>query len=85
VEATFIYGQDSLFFRAQQLGEYAMLGDWRLIQKVIPGIRAVTAADLQRVAQTYLREENRTVGILIPEGAPIRERPDGELGDRTLH
>jgi zinc protease len=62
-----------------------MLGDWRLIQKVIPGIRAVTATDLQRVAQTYLREENRTVGILIPEGAPIRERPDGELSDRTLH
>lgn len=85
VEAAFIYGQDSLFFRAQQLGQYAMLGDWRLIQKVIPGIRAVTAADLQRVAQTYLREENRTVGILIPEGAPIREKPDGALGDRTVH
>jgi zinc protease len=85
VEAAFIYGQDSLFFRAQQLGEYAVLGDWRLIQKVIPGIRAVTTTDLQRVAQTYLREENRTVGILIPEGAPIRERPAGELSDRTLH
>jgi zinc protease len=85
VEASFVYGQDSLFFRAQQLGEYASLGDWKLITQVIPGIRAVTAADIQRVAQTYLREENRTVGVLIPEGAPIREKPERELGDRSVH
>ncbi|MGH7966317.1 MAG: M16 family metallopeptidase, partial [Candidatus Binatia bacterium] len=69
VESAFIYGQDSLFFRALQLGQYASLGDWAMIRKVIPGIRAVTAADLQRVAQTYLRQENRTVGLLLPEGA----------------
>jgi zinc protease len=85
VEASFTYGQDSLFFRAQQLGEYAALGDWKGIHKVIPGIRAVTAAEVQRVAQTYLREENRTVGILIPEGAPMREKPSGELGATAVH
>jgi len=85
VEAAFVYSQDSIFYRAQQLGEYAMLGDWKLIQNVLPGIRAVTATDIQRVAQTYLKEENRTVGVLIPEGEPIRERPDSALGDRTLH
>jgi len=85
VESTLIYGQDSLFFRALQLGEYASLGDWSLIQKVVPGIRAVTAADLQRVAQTYLLEENRTVGLLIPEGAPVRESPDSSLGRQSAH
>ncbi|MBI3301331.1 MAG: insulinase family protein [Deltaproteobacteria bacterium] len=85
VEAAFTYGQDSLFYRAQQLGEYAALGDWSLIYKVIPGIRAVAAADIQRVAQTYLREENCTVGVLIPAGAPVREAPDGGLGERSVH
>jgi zinc protease len=85
VESTLIYGQDSLFFRALQLGEYASLGDWSLIQKVVPGIRAVTAADVQRVAQTYLREENRTVGLLIPEGTPVRESPDGGLSSQGVH
>ena len=85
VEAAFVYSQDSIFYRAQQLGEYAMFGDWKLIEKVLPGIRAVTAEDIQRVAQTYLKAENRTVGVLIPEGEPIRERPGGALGDRTLH
>jgi zinc protease len=75
VESSFVYGQDSLFYRAMQVGEYASLGNWELLLKFIPGIRAVSAADLQRVAKTYLREENRTVGILLPEGQPIRERP----------
>jgi zinc protease len=85
LESTFIYGQDSLFFRALQLGEYASLGDWSLILKVVPGIRAVTAADLQRVAQTYLEEDNRTVGLLIPEGAPVHESPDGGLDSKSVH
>ncbi len=77
VESSFVYGQDSIFYRAMQIGEYASLGNWELIHKFIPGIRAVSAADIQRVAKTYLREDNRTVGVLIPEGKPIRERPSG--------
>ncbi len=84
VESRFIYGQDSLFYRAMQLGQYASLGDWKLVHQVVPSLQAVTAADVQRVAQTYLREENRTVGILIPEGPPIRERPDSS-GHQTAH
>lgn len=75
VESAFIYGQDSLFYRAMQLGQYASLGDWALIRKVIPGIRAVTAADLQRVAHLYLRQENRTVGLLLPEGFAVSDAP----------
>ena len=68
-----------------QIGEYASLGDWSLIQKVIPSIRAVTAEDLQRVAKTYLTEDNRTVGLLIPEGAPVREAASSGLGHGTVH
>ena len=85
VEASFTYGQDSLFYRAMQIGEYASLGDWSLIQKVIPSIRAVTAEDLQRVAKTYLTEDNRTVGLLMPEGAPVREAASSGLGHGTVH
>jgi predicted Zn-dependent peptidase len=38
------------------------------------GIRKVTAADVQRMAQQYLIPDNRTVAILIPVksgGAPV--------------
>jgi zinc protease len=66
VESSFIFGQDSLFYRALQLGQYATLGDWQLIKEVIRGIRAVTPEAVQKVAQTYLTEDNRTVGVLIP-------------------
>ena len=85
VESYFIYGQDSLFYRAMQLGQYASLGDWQLVQRVVPRLRAVTASEVQRVAQTYLRQDNRTVGVLIPEDPPIRERPNGGLGGRIAH
>lgn len=86
VESRFVYGQDSLFYRAMQLGLYTSLGDWSLIYKVVPGVRAVTAADVRRVAETYLREDNRTVGVLIPEGPPpAREAPDAGIGDGEIH
>ncbi len=85
VESRFIYGQDSLFYRAMQLGQYASLGDWRLIHKVIPGLRAVTAEQVQQAVQKYLTQNNRTVGILEPDGTPIRESPRGGPGRTSAH
>ncbi len=85
VESRFTYGQDSLFYRAMQLGQYASLGDWGLIHKVIPGLRAVTAEQVQQAAQKYLIENNRTVGILEPDGTPIRESPRGGPGRTSAH
>ena len=38
-------------------------GDWREINEAGPKIQAVTAADVKRVANTYLTKENRTVAI----------------------
>jgi zinc protease len=66
IEADFIMDQDSIFSRATLLGRFEMIGDWRLLDKYLEGIRSVTPADVQRVAQTYLIEDKRTVGILVP-------------------
>jgi zinc protease len=66
VEAEFIMGQDSIFFQAEMLGRFEMIGDWRLKDKYLEGIRRVTPEDVQRVANKYLIEDKRTVGILIP-------------------
>lgn len=66
VEASFIFGQDSLYMQAIKIGMFEAIGGWRLMETYLEGIRKVTPADVQRVAKKYLTEENRTVGILIP-------------------
>ena len=43
-----------------------MLGDWRLMDRYLEGIRKVTPEDVMKAARKYLNEDNRTVGILIP-------------------
>ena len=67
-EAQFVYGQDSIFRDAMLLGIYQMLGDYHLIDQYIPEIEKVTVQDVQRVAQKYLVDTNRTVAILEPTG-----------------
>ena len=66
LEASFIYGQDSLFFQAMLLAQHEIDLSWRMIDDYLPSIRRVTAEDIQRVARQYLTPDNRTVGILIP-------------------
>ncbi len=66
IEADFIMGQDSVFYRAMILAQFEMIGNWRLKDKYLEGIGKVTPADVQKVAKKYLVEDQRTVGILIP-------------------
>jgi zinc protease len=66
-EASFIMAQDSVFYQAMQLGQFETVADWRLLGIYLDGVRAVTKDDVQRVAKQYFTEENRTVGILVPE------------------
>jgi zinc protease len=66
VEADFIMSQDSIFYQAMVLAQYELIGDWRLRDAYLEGIRKVTPEDVQRVAQKYLVADQRTVGILIP-------------------
>lgn len=84
LEAAFIYGQDSLFVQAILLAQYEITAGWKTIDHYMPSIRKVTSEDVRRVANQYLIQDNRTVGILVPlalqkrrplpEGSPIRER-----------
>ncbi|QWR78283.1 M16 family metallopeptidase [Candidatus Magnetomonas plexicatena] len=67
VESTFVMGQDSIFFQAEILGMYEMLGNRQLKEAYLKEIRKVTADDVMRVAKKYFVPANRTVGVLIPE------------------
>jgi zinc protease len=57
---------------AQALSSASALGDWRLLFLQRDRIQAVTADDVNRVAQTYFRKHNRTVGLYIPVDEPQR-------------
>jgi zinc protease len=69
IEASFVMDQDSVFLQAQVIGMFEMLGDWRLKDSYLEGIRNVTAGDVQGVAAKYIHPDNRTVGVLVPEKA----------------
>jgi zinc protease len=66
IEAGFIMGQDSVFFQAMLLGQHETVASWRMLEKYLAGIRAVTKDDIKRVAKEYFSGDNRTVGILVP-------------------
>ena len=62
---------------ALQLSEWEAMGDWRLLFLHRDRVEAVTAADVQRVAEAYLKPVNRTVGRFLPTTDPDRaEIPD---------
>ena len=54
------------------LSESVALGDWRLVFLERDRWRAVTAADVQRVAEAYLKSSNRTVATFVPDAKPDR-------------
>jgi zinc protease len=83
-QAEFVYGQDSIFNQAMQLGVYELLGDYKMIDQYLPSIDKVTAADVQRVAQKYLIKDNRTVAILEPTGLLPKQAGVGPSGG-TVH
>jgi zinc protease len=66
IEASFIMGQDSVFYQAMLLGQFETVANWKMLEKYVDNIRSVTKEDVQRVAKEYFSEDNRTVGILVP-------------------
>ena len=54
------------------MSEAIAAGDWRLWFHHHERGKAVTAEDIVRVAKTYLRRDNRTVGRFIPTSEPER-------------
>jgi len=60
--------------QGMQLGsDQSTAGDYRYLDRYLAAVGQVTAQDVQRVTQTYLNGENRTVGFFVPtklEGQP---------------
>ena len=54
------------------LSEFQAQGDWRMIYIYRDRIKATKLEDVVRVAQAYLKESNRTMGLFIPTAKPDR-------------
>lgn len=54
------------------LSESMAEGDWRMFFLQRDRLKAVTPADVKRVAAKYLKPQNRTVGVFVPTDKPDR-------------
>ncbi|HXG52109.1 MAG TPA: pitrilysin family protein [candidate division Zixibacteria bacterium] len=72
IEAGFVFAQDSVFGQALKIGYYEAVGDWRLMNNYLDGIRKVSRDDVVRVARQYLDRDRRTVGILVPTSENVQ-------------
>jgi hypothetical protein len=62
-----------------QLGYYEALGGWEYLNRSPERLRAVTAADVQRVAKTYFAPENRCVAIYTRKSGSSAEPEDPDI------
>ena len=57
---------------ALTLSEFVAMGDWRLLFWYRDRLQSVTRDDVQRVATTFLKPANRTLGLFYPSAQPER-------------
>ena len=67
IEASFVFQEDSIHRRASLLARFELIGGYAQKDRYLDLIRAVTAADLQRVARAYFQDDKKNVGILLPK------------------
>ncbi|HEX7974218.1 MAG TPA: pitrilysin family protein, partial [Anaerolineales bacterium] len=66
--ALFAYGSESITNQAFWLGFSEMFAQYDWFTSYLDRLAEVTPQDVQRVAQTYLRPQNRILGIYQPTG-----------------
>ena len=67
IEAAFVYQEDSIHQRASMLARFELIGGFALKESFVTKIRAVTAADLTRVARAWFEPDKKSVGVLLPK------------------
>jgi zinc protease len=71
IEVFLVNGLDTSHALGERIGsEFTALGRVRPLDERLAKIRAVSAADVQRVAQTYLVDDQRSVVQLVAPETP---------------
>lgn len=66
MRAGHVFGTEGVTSQARHLGQFEMAHSWRTFETYLDDLERVEAADLVRVARTYLTPRNRTTGWFIP-------------------
>jgi zinc protease len=66
-KAQFAYSSESVTYQAYWLGFSEIIGDTTWLDNWLEKLSAVTAADVQRVAQSYFTPNKQTVGWYVPD------------------
>jgi zinc protease len=88
VVAASVYEQDSSFYQAMKIGIMETVGlGWKTRDEYVERINAVTAEQVQAVAQKYFVENHLTVAELIPQATDSGPPAEDNLvqGDNDAH
>jgi zinc protease len=66
VKAQLVYGSESVSDQGYWLGAMETVGAAAVVDTMLERVESVTPEEVQRIAQQYLTETNRTIGWLIP-------------------
>lgn len=78
LRASLILGNQDITSQATQLAyNQVVTGDYRFIDKYLAAIEKITPQDIQRVARTYLKPDQYTLGFFEPTS------PDGKPGSSS--
>jgi zinc protease len=81
--ALFAYGSESITNQASWMGYAEMFDSYEWFTGYVEHLAAITPADVQRIAQTYLAPVNRITGIYLPTGEVISEGEAEDEPDET--
>ena len=66
IEVSVVLSRDGTYNFTSALGESVASADWKWFLDYVDRVKAVTAADVKRVAQAYLVPDHATVGWFVP-------------------
>jgi zinc protease len=69
--ALFAYGSESITNQGFWLGFTEMFASHKWFNQYLDNLAAVTPEEVQRIAQTYLRPQNRVLGTYIPTNGEV--------------
>ncbi len=81
----FVYATDGVMNVGYIMGQMEIVASYKNYATFLADLERVTKADVQRVAQKYFAETNRTVGWFIPtEGAPRKNAKGAQRAKRGV-